>query len=123
MATSSGEKARNWALVLGPWSEMVSGANRCGLSPAMSARAPQPGPAACRCGGHSHRGQRRRHARAIFCPALELRPFAHRDPERREKIARFERQSEETIARFIAEQAAAVGMPLPLDAEELAAIL
>jgi len=58
-----------------------------------------------------------------LCLVMELRLFALRNPEAREKVARFERHTEETIARFIKEQTAAAGIELAVDAEDLAAIL
>ena len=58
-----------------------------------------------------------------LCLVLELRLFALRNPDLRDKVAAFERKTEETVAAFIARQAAAAGYSLPIEAEELAAIL
>ncbi len=58
-----------------------------------------------------------------LCLVLELRLFALRNPDVRDKVADFERRTEEAVARFIADQAAAVGADLPIGADDLAAIL
>ena len=58
-----------------------------------------------------------------LCLMLELRLFALRHPEQGDKVAAFERRTEETVAEFISAQAAAAGASLPFDAEEMAAIL
>jgi AcrR family transcriptional regulator len=54
---------------------------------------------------------------------LELRLYALRNPDVRARLAAFEEEMEETIARFITEQAAAVGSRLRVPPGELAAIL
>lgn len=54
---------------------------------------------------------------------LELRLYALRNPDATEKIAAFERRMEEAVGRFVADQAAAAQVRLPLPADELGAIL
>lgn len=54
---------------------------------------------------------------------LELRLYALRNPDATEKIAAFERRMEEAVGRFVADQAAAAHVRLPLPADELGAIL
>ena len=54
---------------------------------------------------------------------LELRLFALRNPAAREKIAAYERRTEETIGRFVAEQSAAAGVRHSIDPTEFGAIL
>ena len=54
---------------------------------------------------------------------LELRLYALRNPDAREKIAAFEQRMEQAVGKFIAEQAAAANADLPLPADELGAIL
>ncbi len=58
-----------------------------------------------------------------LCLVLELRLYGLRNPKAAEKMAAFERRTEETIARFIEEQAKAAGAELAVSAEDLAAIL
>src|SRR5947208_1737022 len=54
---------------------------------------------------------------------LELRLFALRNPDAREKIAAFERRTEEAIGRFVADQMAAAGSKYDVDPAELGVIL
>lgn len=54
---------------------------------------------------------------------LELRLYALRNPDVREKVATFERRMEQAVGRFVADQAAAAGVELPLPANELGALL
>ena len=54
---------------------------------------------------------------------LELRLYAMRNPDARDKVATFEQRMEEVIGRFVAERAAAAGVELPLPANELGALL
>lgn len=54
---------------------------------------------------------------------LELRLYALRNPDAKDKIAAFERRMEDAVGRFVAEQAAAAQVQLPLPADELGAIL
>ena len=54
---------------------------------------------------------------------LELRLYALRNPEARERVATYERRTEEAVARFVADQAAAAGSRLKIPADELATIL
>lgn len=54
---------------------------------------------------------------------LELRLYGLRNPDATGKVAAFERRMEETVGRFVADQAAAAHVRLPLPADELGAIL
>jgi len=54
---------------------------------------------------------------------LELRLFALRNPDAREKIGAFERRTEEAIGRFVAEQEAAAGVTHKVDPAEFGTIL
>ena len=54
---------------------------------------------------------------------LELRLYALRNPDARDKVAMFEQRMEQAVGRFVAERAAAAGVDLPLPAHELGALL
>jgi AcrR family transcriptional regulator len=54
---------------------------------------------------------------------LELRLYALRNADARDKIAAFEQRMEQAVGQFVAQQAAAAKVELPLPANELGAIL